>query len=80
MCDARRAQIRRTYERTTATGTVSSWPTIVVHYSYVFDASWNTGSIHALMDQPLAFQQRVVIGALAPFFTPNAQGHLRSLP
>ena len=41
-----------------------SWPLIVVHYSYVFDATWNIGMLHSLMQQPAGFQERVVIGAI----------------
>jgi hypothetical protein len=67
--------------------TTTTWPLIVVHYSYVFDASWNLGMLRALLEQPLAFQQRVVIGAiesnlheeearsLPPGWSPNGLAH-----
>ena len=41
-----------------------TWPLIIVHYSYVFDASWNLGMLHALLEQPLAFQERVILGTI----------------
>lgn len=58
-------QIRRAYKRDNSTSaTAKEWPLIVVHYSYVFDATWNIGMVHSLMQQPLEFQERVVIGAI----------------
>lgn len=36
----------------------------MVQYSYVFDATWNIGMLHSLMQQPPEFQERVVIGAI----------------
>jgi hypothetical protein len=62
-------KVRRAYERPSAAPPVAStgansstWPLIVVHYSYVFDATWNVGMIRALAQQPRDFQQRVVLG------------------
>lgn len=67
-------KIRRSYERKVtvgggATTNSSSWPLIVVQYSYVFDATWNIGMIHALMQTPIEFQERVVIGAFFDILT-----------
>lgn len=58
--------IRHQYNRCgEASGQISCWPVMLVHNSYVFDASWSTEAIHALSKQPLEFQQRVIIGEIA---------------
>jgi len=58
-------KVRQKYERPSERpGTNSTWPLIVLQYSYVFDASWTVNMLYALIQQPIEFQKRVVIGCI----------------